>query len=227
MIDRVEKFDVMKLQDFIALVTELKMEFEVKGFKLDIVRVFQETMPTEADRSQVRELLDELSLDLNTYCNAFQDALARVLPTPKRSEILQTGVAHMKLKLDVLHEALTSEKDKETLNEILTNDIARRIAFLQKCVAKDEVAIENSLRVEEKMINTPKRRKCAAPDTVMTQLEEDVEICVWDSTSEMRYFVLPEAPNDFQNKSLDELESMVSRNSMIGVEKIKEPENRS
>ena len=60
-----------------------------------------------------------------------------------------------------------------------------------------------------------------------TQLAEDVEIRVWDSTSEMRYFVLPEAPTDFQNKSLDELESMVTRNSMIGVEKIKDPEIRS
>ena len=55
---------------------------------------------------------------------------------------------------------------------------------------------------------------------------ESVEIRVWDSTSEMRYFVLPEAPSNFQNKSLDELESMVTRNSMIGVEKIKDPEIR-
>ena len=60
-----------------------------------------------------------------------------------------------------------------------------------------------------------------------TQLAENEEIRVWDSTSEMRYFVLPEAPADFQNKSLDELESMVTRNSMIGVEKIKDPEIRS
>ena len=60
-----------------------------------------------------------------------------------------------------------------------------------------------------------------------TQLAENVEIRVWDSTSEMRYFVLPEAPTNFQNKSLDELESMVTRNSMIGVEKIKDPEIRS
>ena len=60
-----------------------------------------------------------------------------------------------------------------------------------------------------------------------TEIGKDVEIKVWDSTSEMRYFVLPEAPTDFQNKSLDELESMVTRNSMIGVEKIKEPEIRS
>ena len=60
-----------------------------------------------------------------------------------------------------------------------------------------------------------------------TEIGKDVEIKVWDSTSEMRYFVLPEAPTDFQNKSLDELESMVTRNSMIGIEKIKQPENQS
>ncbi|MEE3121538.1 MAG: nitrile hydratase subunit alpha [SAR324 cluster bacterium] len=47
-----------------------------------------------------------------------------------------------------------------------------------------------------------------------------MEIRVWDSTSEIRYFVLPEAPISFHKKTLQQLESMVTRNSMIGVEKI-------
>ena len=58
-----------------------------------------------------------------------------------------------------------------------------------------------------------------------TFLEEDVEIRVWDSTSEIRYFVLPEAPKSFHKKTLQQLESMVTRNSMIGVEKITDPDN--
>ncbi len=58
-----------------------------------------------------------------------------------------------------------------------------------------------------------------------TFLEEDVEIRVWDSTSEIRYFVLPEAPKSFHKKTLQQLESMVTRNSMIGVEKINVPDN--
>ena len=58
-----------------------------------------------------------------------------------------------------------------------------------------------------------------------TFLEEDVEIRVWDSTSEIRYFVLPEAPKSFYTRTLQQLESMVTRNSMIGVEKITDPDN--
>ncbi len=54
---------------------------------------------------------------------------------------------------------------------------------------------------------------------------------VWYKSAPYRSRVVsdprPEAPTDFQNKSLDELESMVTRNSMIGVEKIKDPEIRS
>ena len=52
-----------------------------------------------------------------------------------------------------------------------------------------------------------------------TTLDSEVEVRVWDSTSEMRYLVLPEQPEGTENLTAAELELLVSRNSMIGVEK--------
>jgi len=49
---------------------------------------------------------------------------------------------------------------------------------------------------------------------------EDTEIRVWDSTAELRYLVLPERPAGTEGWSEDELAEIVTRDSMIGVEKI-------
>ncbi len=51
-----------------------------------------------------------------------------------------------------------------------------------------------------------------------TELPEEVEIRVWDSTAEMRYLVVPERPAGTEDWSEDELAKLVTRNSMIGVE---------
>lgn len=51
-----------------------------------------------------------------------------------------------------------------------------------------------------------------------TTLDEAVKIRVWDSTSEMRYLVLPRRPSGCDDFTLEQLEQLVSRNSMIGVE---------
>ena len=51
-----------------------------------------------------------------------------------------------------------------------------------------------------------------------TVIEPQVKIQVWDSTSEMRYLVLPLRPAGTDNWSEDRLQQLVSRNSMIGVE---------
>jgi nitrile hydratase len=56
-----------------------------------------------------------------------------------------------------------------------------------------------------------------------TELADGVEIQVWDSTSEMRYLVVPEQPVGTEGWSIDELVPLVSRNSMIGVEKARTP----
>lgn len=57
-----------------------------------------------------------------------------------------------------------------------------------------------------------------------TSLDDDVEVRVWDSTSEVRYLVVPERPAGTDGLSLDKLESLITRNSMIGVEKAKSPQ---
>jgi nitrile hydratase len=58
------------------------------------------------------------------------------------------------------------------------------------------------------------------------ELADDVEIRVWDSTSELRYLVLPERPAGTEGMSADELADLVNRNAMIGTG-IVEPSARS
>ena len=57
-----------------------------------------------------------------------------------------------------------------------------------------------------------------------TEIGKNVEIKVWDSTSEIRYLVLPEKPAGTENWTEQKLSELVSRNSMIGVEKALLPE---
>jgi len=45
----------------------------------------------------------------------------------------------------------------------------------------------------------------------------DKEIRVWDSSSEMRYLVIPERPANTEGLSEDELAALVTRDSMIGA----------
>lgn len=51
-----------------------------------------------------------------------------------------------------------------------------------------------------------------------TALPESTDIQVWDSTSEMRYLVLPMQPAETEDWNEVQLQALVSRNSMIGVE---------
>jgi nitrile hydratase len=53
-----------------------------------------------------------------------------------------------------------------------------------------------------------------------TLIPDDVEIRVWDSSAEVRYLVLPERPVGTENLSEDELAALVTRDSMIGVERL-------
>ena len=45
----------------------------------------------------------------------------------------------------------------------------------------------------------------------------DVEVRVHDSTADMRYLVIPERPAGTENLGVEELEKLVTRDSMIGV----------
>jgi nitrile hydratase len=46
---------------------------------------------------------------------------------------------------------------------------------------------------------------------------DSVEIRVWDSVSEMRYWVLPQRPERTEDWSPSQLQALVTRDSMIGV----------
>lgn len=49
------------------------------------------------------------------------------------------------------------------------------------------------------------------------ELDDDVEIRVWDSSAEVRYLVLPMRPSDTEGWSQTELEAIVTRDCMIGT----------
>ena len=59
------------------------------------------------------------------------------------------------------------------------------------------------------------------PRTVLAEmglnLAPDVEIQVWDSSAENRYFVLPMRPEGTEGLSEEELASLVTRDAMVGV----------
>src|SRR5690348_947634 len=56
-----------------------------------------------------------------------------------------------------------------------------------------------------------------------TDLADDVEIRVWDSTAEIRYLVLPERPAGTGKMTEEELAALVTRDSMIGAAKVAAP----
>jgi nitrile hydratase subunit alpha len=62
-------------------------------------------------------------------------------------------------------------------------------------------------------------------DEFGTSVPETTEVRVWDSTSEMRYLVLPQRPDGTEGWSAEQLEALVSRNSMIGVQVARTPES--
>jgi nitrile hydratase len=54
-------------------------------------------------------------------------------------------------------------------------------------------------------------------------LDDDVEVRVWDSTAEVRYLVIPERPPGTEGLSVEQLAELVTRDSMIGAEKLAAP----
>jgi nitrile hydratase len=65
-----------------------------------------------------------------------------------------------------------------------------------------------------RMVREP--RKVLADDFGYV-LPDSVEIRVWDSSSELRYWVLPKRPEGTEGLSETELAALVTRDSMIGV----------
>jgi nitrile hydratase len=64
-------------------------------------------------------------------------------------------------------------------------------------------------------------RAVAEPRAVLrefgVELDDSVRLQVWDSSSEVRYFVLPNRPEGTEGMSEDELAALIDRNAMIGT----------
>jgi nitrile hydratase len=56
------------------------------------------------------------------------------------------------------------------------------------------------------------------------QLDPEVEVKVWDSSSEVRYMVLPERPVGSEGMSEEELALLVTRDAMVGIAVVTLPE---
>jgi nitrile hydratase len=56
-----------------------------------------------------------------------------------------------------------------------------------------------------------------------TEVAEDTEVRVWDSTAEERYLVLPQRPAGTEHLSEEALAALVTRDSMIGVAMVAPP----
>ncbi len=60
-----------------------------------------------------------------------------------------------------------------------------------------------------------------------TIVPDEVEVRVHDSSADMRYLVVPQRPKETEGWTEEALQSLVSRDSMIGVRRAREPTQRN
>ncbi len=70
-----------------------------------------------------------------------------------------------------------------------------------------------SLNYRSRMVEEPR----AVLGEFGLELDEEVEVRVYDSTADMRYLVIPERPPGTEQMGEEELADLVTRDSMIGV----------
>lgn len=58
------------------------------------------------------------------------------------------------------------------------------------------------------------------------ELDDDIEIRVWDSSAQIRWFVVPERPAGTEGMSEDELAALVTPESMMGVARVQAPQSK-
>ena len=67
-------------------------------------------------------------------------------------------------------------------------------------------------------------RMVREPRTLLSEmgldLDDDVEVRVWDSSAENRYLVLPQRPDGTADLSEEDLAALVTRDAMVGVAKV-------
>lgn len=76
---------------------------------------------------------------------------------------------------------------------------------------------------------TFRARSVREPRTVLKELglplEDSVEIRIWDSSAQIRWFVLPQRPAGTEHMSEDELAALVTPEAMMGVARVHAPES--
>jgi nitrile hydratase len=55
------------------------------------------------------------------------------------------------------------------------------------------------------------------------EFDDSVEIRVWDSSAQIRWFVLPERPEGTENMTEPQLAALVTPEAMMGVAKVEAP----
>jgi nitrile hydratase len=68
-----------------------------------------------------------------------------------------------------------------------------------------------------------KEPRVVLQDEFDLDLPESTEVRVWDTSAELRYFVLPQRPEGTEGMSEDQLAELVTRDAMIGVGLPKRP----
>lgn len=68
-----------------------------------------------------------------------------------------------------------------------------------------------------KMVKHPRR---TLREEFGVDIPDEIEIRVWDTSAEVRYMVLPQRPAGTEGMSEEELADLVTRDSMIGVERL-------
>lgn len=70
-------------------------------------------------------------------------------------------------------------------------------------------------------------RMVREPKTLLTELgvtlDDGIDVRVWDSSSEARYFIVPERPVGTEALAEDKLVGLVTRDAMVGVAKVHAP----
>ena len=103
----------------------------------------------------------------------------------------------------------------------LRRDAPRRRLHVVLPVADPRAA---AVVVQGSRLPCPRRARTRALLAEMgLHLDESTEISVWDSSSEVRYFVLPERPEGTDGLDEEALAALVTRDAMVGVGRVPAP----
>ena len=96
---------------------------------------------------------------IKCLCSRLQGAS----PKPSRAETLTAGVVHLKENQRTLEENLANFDGDDTDAEAKMQEIRNQLELTSQCIKRDDAAAATANRLEEKMMNSPKRPKLHPP----------------------------------------------------------------